>query len=345
MTPTRAYTRLVVYVCGGLFALSVSICPVIAQCSPPGAPTFSAAAGPGHRKVTITFGGVVAAELQQLVNGQWYNETWMYQDGTRTYEDYGHNYTATFRTRNWNTCGMSSGWVTASATTLDIGQPWLNVTPGPGNSVYVQTGRVVDVDSSLFWSSDGGATFAYHSTWNNQPPLIVGLVPNQTYFFYAQIDPGGDDGIRYTPIKGVRLSADQDYGICDLTIAPSQVGKPVNVINGNMFLEQTDFRLPGIGEEIAVNRSYNSLVQYAGMFGLGWSTKYDGSLTVIDSRNLRLASADGRAIYFARVGLSDPFSGITPGFPGSLIANGDGTYTLTFPDGRSKKFGTSGKLL
>ncbi|MBP9663424.1 MAG: RHS repeat protein [Pyrinomonadaceae bacterium] len=345
MTPTRAYTRLVVYACGGLFALSVSICPVIAQCSPPGAPTFSAAAGPGHRKVTITFGGVVAAELQQLVNGQWYNETWMYQDGTRTYEDYGHNYTATFRTRNWNTCGMSSGWVTASATTLDIGQPWLNVTPGPGNSVYVQTGRVVDVDSSLFWSSDGGATFAYHSTWNNQPPLIVGLVPNQTYFFYAQIDPGGDDGIRYTPIKGVRLSADQDYGICDLTIAPSQVGKPVNVINGNMFLEQTDFRLPGIGEEIAVNRSYNSLVQYAGMFGLGWSTKYDGSLTVIDSRNLRLASADGRAIYFARVGLSDPFSGITPGFPGSLIANGDGTYTLTFPDGRSKKFGTSGKLL
>ncbi|MBP9663045.1 MAG: RHS repeat protein [Pyrinomonadaceae bacterium] len=347
MTPTRAYTRLVVYVCGGLFALSVSICPVIAQCSPPGAPTFSAAAGPGHRKVTITFGGVVAAELQQLVNGQWYNETWMYEDGSRTYEDYGHNYTATFRTRNWNTCGMSSGWVTASATTLDIGQPWINVYPGPGNSVYVQTGAVADVNSSLFWSSNNGVTFDYHSTWysGSPPPVEVPLVPHHTYYFYAEINPGGDDGIRRTPIKMVRLAADQDYGRCDATVAPSAVGKPVNVVNGNMFLEQADHQPPGIGEGIVIHRSYNSLVQYAGMFGFGWSTKYDVALTVIDSRNLRLASADGRATYFARVGLSDPFSGITPGFPGSFVANGDGTYTLTFPDGRSKKFGTSGKLL
>jgi RHS repeat-associated protein len=348
MFPARTYTRLVVYICGGLFALFISTCPVTAQCTPPGAPTFSAAAGPGHRKVTLTFGGVVAAELQQLVNGTWYNETWMYQDGTRTYENYGHNYTATFRTRNWNGCGVSSGWVTASATTLDIGQPWIKVYPGPGNSVYVQTGAVADVNSTLYWSSNNGVSFDYHSTWYNgsqPPPVEVPLVPNQTYFFYAQIDPGGDDGIRYTPIKGVRLSADQDYGACDLNVAPSQVGKPVNVINGNMFLEQTDFRLPGIGEEIAINRSYNSLVQYGGMFGFGWSTKYDVSLTVIDARNLRLASADGRAIYFARVGLSEPFSGITPGFPGSFIANGDGTYTLTFSDGRSKKFGATGKLL
>jgi hypothetical protein len=28
----------------------------------------------------------------------------------------------------------------------------------------------------------------------------------------------------------------------------TEVGKPVNVTNGNMYLQQTDYRLPGVGE-------------------------------------------------------------------------------------------------
>src|SRR5262249_54458400 len=50
------------------------------------------------------------------------------------------------------------------------------------------------------------------------------------------------------------------------------VGEPVNPTNGNMWLRQTDYSLPGIGENIEINRFYNSIIQTSGLFGFGWST-------------------------------------------------------------------------
>ena len=43
-------------------------------------------------------------------------------------------------------------------------------------------------------------------------------------------------------------------------IPSPDVGEPVNVTNGNMWLEQTDYSLPGIGEPIVINRFYNSII-------------------------------------------------------------------------------------
>lgn len=72
----------------------------------------------------------------------------------------------------------------------------------------------------------------------------------------------------------------QNAGACRFPVPSPNVGKPVNVTNGNMWLEQTDYSLPGIGEPIELNRFYNSIIQTSGLFGFGWSTKYDEPLQI-----------------------------------------------------------------
>ncbi len=125
----------------------------------------------------------------------------------------------------------------------------------------------------------------------------------------------------------------------------ASVGEPVNVTNGNMWLEQTDYSLPGIGEKIEINRFYNSMIQEAGLFGWGWSTKYDERLAFYDDRLIRLDQPDGRAAFFGRVNTTDPFRSFSPDVTGQLVKNVDNTYTLTFKDGRIHHFSTNGALL
>src|SRR5215813_2545653 len=36
------------------------------------------------------------------------------------------------------------------------------------------------------------------------------------------------------------------------------IGEPINVTNGNMYIQQTDYRLPGMGEGLEITRTYNS---------------------------------------------------------------------------------------
>jgi hypothetical protein len=48
----------------------------------------------------------------------------------------------------------------------------------------------------------------------------------------------------------------------------AHVGAPVNVTNGNMYLQQTDYHLPGIGNALDITRTYNSNSQHVNLFGL-----------------------------------------------------------------------------
>ncbi len=126
----------------------------------------------------------------------------------------------------------------------------------------------------------------------------------------------------------------------------SGVGKPINVANGNMYIQQTDYRLPGVGGDLEITRTYNSKMQRSGIFGYGWSTAFDESVTAYGTTLLRLNLPDGRAVYFARPSTSDPYVPKQPlNFYGQIVKNGDNTYTLTLNDGRVHQFNANGKLL
>ena len=129
------------------------------------------------------------------------------------------------------------------------------------------------------------------------------------------------------------------------TCPSARVGKPVNVTNGNMWLEQRDYLLPGIGEIVDINRFYNSIIQSSGLFGFGWSTQYDESIQLYGDKMIRFNQPDGRASYFGRLQTSVPFTSFSPNVKAEVIENTDGTFTLTHRDGRSRNFSSAGKLL
>jgi RHS repeat-associated protein len=125
------------------------------------------------------------------------------------------------------------------------------------------------------------------------------------------------------------------------------VAKPVNISNGNMWLKQKDYSLPSsAGMPISIQRTYNSINQFDGLFGFGWSSQYDEKLIYYDQYTLRVIMPDGNSKIFAR-DLQDQnlYNPVTPGFYGKIVYNQDNTYTLTFKDGRTHNFNSAGKLL
>ena len=123
------------------------------------------------------------------------------------------------------------------------------------------------------------------------------------------------------------------------------VGEPVNVTNGNMHLQQTDYRLPGMAEGLEITRTYNSRNQTSGLFGVGWSSMLDESVVAYGALLVRLNLPDGRAVYFARDSVGAPFDALTTlGLYGQIVKNVDNSYTLTFRDGSVHQFNSNGKL-
>ena len=126
----------------------------------------------------------------------------------------------------------------------------------------------------------------------------------------------------------------------------SRIGQPVNVTNGNMYLQQGDYALPSVGPGISITRTFNSNSQRLGLFGKGWSSEYDESITAYDNNLARLSRPDGRAIYLGRaVGSSGALAPLEGDFHGSLIQNGGTGFTLTMTDGSVHQFNSAGKLV
>jgi len=130
------------------------------------------------------------------------------------------------------------------------------------------------------------------------------------------------------------------------TSCNTHIGEPVNVTNGNMFVEQSDYALPGVGPALAVARTYNSNSQKTGLFGRGWTTEYDEGLDVYDGNLVRLNRSDGRAIYFGRPvnSTSQMLFSLAKDFHDGLSQNGSG-FTLTLKNGGVHQFNTLGKLI
>jgi RHS repeat-associated protein len=122
----------------------------------------------------------------------------------------------------------------------------------------------------------------------------------------------------------------------------ANVGEPINVTNGNMYLQETDYHLPATGEAIDITRTYNSNSPYVNLFGRGWSTAYDEKIKTYSNVGPRLFLPDGRAISFSGYSTFTPVQG---DFHGQLVRNGNGSFTVTFQDGRVHQFNAAGKLI
>jgi YD repeat-containing protein len=124
-----------------------------------------------------------------------------------------------------------------------------------------------------------------------------------------------------------------------------QAGAPLNVTNGNVWIEERDFSVPGLGGGLDLTRTWNSLwllaspPSLAGMFGLGWQSTYEEQLTLQGSQSLIYWRGDGSGWTFTYNSVLNSYSlSSPPNERAQLASNLTGGFTLTLPDGTQKVF-------
>jgi hypothetical protein len=86
---------------------------------------------------------------------------------------------------------------------------------------------------------------------------------------------------------------------------PAMAGQPINLTNGNVWITQQDYSLPGLGGGLSISRTWNSLwrsndytLPIAGMFGDSWRSTYEEFLHIINGNNVKYLRANGDGWYF-----------------------------------------------
>ncbi len=225
---------------------------------------------------------------------------------------------------------------------------WADIaTNGPLNGSYA-VGHIYGVDAN--YQLVFRHVLDSSSSDSNGPTVFTAVIPGRYDFHLqaiydqtpCQIGAGSSDIQTFTIFVG----DGDDANLGPENSCPESVGKPVNVTNGNMWLQQTDYSVPGLGADMEIKRTYNSRMQRSGIFGYGWYTVFDESITQFGAHLLKVKLPDGKAIFFGSDGAGSSFK-VQQGldFQGQVVQNDDGSYTLTFKDKRVHQFNSSGKLV
>jgi hypothetical protein len=153
-------------------------------------------------------------------------------------------------------------------------------------------------DSSYKLSTDNGGYIGYFSSWDPDGDGLTGSIVTQPSHGILYTNDYGPLRPWYFPSSGYPAPDSFVYQVCDpfgacargtiyvndddanagATSCNAHVGGPINVSNGNMYLQETDYQLPGTGEAINLTRTYNSNSSHVNLFGRGWSSTYDQDL-------------------------------------------------------------------
>jgi YD repeat-containing protein len=128
-------------------------------------------------------------------------------------------------------------------------------------------------------------------------------------------------------------------------------GAPINLTNGNTYIQQTDVRMPGLGGGLALTRTWNSMWPSSqlgsrdGLFGPNWRSTYEERVTTDSSGYVVYSRSDGGLWMFANTG----GSALTLVAPANMVASlsvGSSYWTMTFQNNEKRLFdNASGSLI
>jgi hypothetical protein len=141
-------------------------------------------------------------------------------------------------------------------------------------------------------------------------------------------------------------------GPCPTGNCEGNVGHPINLTNGNVWMQQRDYSLPGLGGGLEVVRTWNSLWPnisppfLIGMFGRSWIGNYEERLVVVAGKPLEYWRGDGSNWSFLWNDVGNNWYLAAPANQRATIVfdAGTGLYTLTFLDGSRRIFNNAGYL-
>jgi RHS repeat-associated protein len=125
------------------------------------------------------------------------------------------------------------------------------------------------------------------------------------------------------------------------------VAAPVNVTTGNVWFDQTDVAIPGIGAGLRLVRSYNSVLasrNVVGTFGRGWTHSYEQSLTFPSATIIKMRSGDGAPVWFEDFNSDSTYNALVPRLETSWIVLSGSVYTRNFKQGGSEVYSSAGRL-
>ncbi|MFG3315608.1 RHS repeat-associated core domain-containing protein [Streptomyces albidoflavus] len=122
------------------------------------------------------------------------------------------------------------------------------------------------------------------------------------------------------------------HQISDFRITDSLVAR-INHSMGNLMLAGTDFDVAGVGQQLQLSRTYNSLDAPWGKVSQRWWQAYERYAAISDDKVV-IYDATGESLSFTKN--SDGSFKTPKGYSKDLKKNADGTYTLTFRKGGSK---------
>jgi RHS repeat-associated protein len=128
--------------------------------------------------------------------------------------------------------------------------------------------------------------------------------------------------------------------------APCAAGHPVSLVTGNVYFDQADIRVPGVGADLVFTRSYNSYNAYhniAGAFGKGWSHSYSQTIANPAPGILRLRQANGVVLYFQDSEQDNTYLASVPAAePSWIVKQGASSYTRYFRGGGHETYDSAG---
>ena len=130
----------------------------------------------------------------------------------------------------------------------------------------------------------------------------------------------------------------------------ASAGSPINLTNGNTYIQESDLRVPGLGGGLTLVRTWNSTWPasasgfQSGMFGLNWRSTYEERVfpgSGEASGYIGYLRGDGGIWYFSSTGtLASPLNENA-----TLTQNGTQSWTIKFNNGEQRVFSyTSGWL-
>jgi RHS repeat-associated protein len=119
------------------------------------------------------------------------------------------------------------------------------------------------------------------------------------------------------------------------------VGDPINIANGNVTHDETDFVLPAVGLALQFSRHYDSQGTTNIGMGLGWSHSYSDFLTVNPDSSVTWTDSNGMRFTFVPAGGG---SYTVPNTLHGTFTLAGGLYTFRNKDGLKHTFNSSGRL-
>jgi len=189
-----------------------------------------------------------------------------------------------------------------------------------------------------------GPSISYQ-IWYNTDPIPPGwlcIYPGQGPWSMMCIVPtsGNCPPIHWCPTCGKWVTA---------------AGEPINLTNGNTYIQEKDVKLPGLGGGLSLDRTWNSMwpASYInlrlGVFGLGWRSTYEERVFVGSgnaANYMVYAKSDGSLWFFGPANGSTYKLASPASITATLTKNGTTSWILTFQNGEQRTFSyASGSLI